>query len=644
MKVGKTFVMRTPLWVWIAILLLSLLQPLVHLLIAYAPPRGTVPTGLHIPDSALFFYSMDMFERGFSSTYATCHATISKSISYYSVPHLWLYGVLGYLLRMLYIDPFLGYGIANGVGAFLYLYVCYRLLCRVAPRYADLAFCLFAFTGGGGGLLYIVTGLMGLHTLPQFPLYFQRFALYELMEGPHLLPVTYFPRLYYTLSLSCCLAGLSAFLHAFLRNTPRRFFIWIVPLTLGTFIDARFGVFSTGLALLYLWVQNDYPWKLRLQWGGFYALPVAFGCLLAYLLMRTNPVVMRNHLQVGNMAMWLSPFLVTAFFHLLFVFFMLSRRIVSLTQPFRTIVFSLLGYLATYGAAYLLYQAYYGNLLAGRDGTVAAAISDWALLGVPIGILISLRTAQKRWVSKKETWVVLWFLLYFAVSISGWGQGWFLQFGPQRLQVFLWLPLCLLAAWGMVKLTSRVRYLVLLFLLSCGLSSILVSILAFQAPYGSINPIGPFRQASLYPSAFSQDPLGPYPEQHFEVMDLADFLLMQKVEEGMVLTPPPASDVLAYTFDASVVFGVGSFNLTEQDYSSLKRDTDLFFSAAASDADRRDIIRRWCVRYVYCSSTWPCAEDGMRELRQTSWLRNVGGYAYSPVLYEVDQKVLEAAL
>ena len=202
---------RTPRVVWLLITALALTQPLVHMLCLYFPPMGTMATGLDIPDSALFLHAMNMFPSGFHSAYATCQAAGGDaSITYYSVPHLWLYGLLGLIARVLPLDPFLTHGLASGIGAAFYLWVVYRFLLTIAPRHAMSAFVLFALSGGPGGLIYLVAGLAGLNDHAAFDEYFHRFALYDLMEGPHFNPVLYFPRLYYTLSLGGCLGGLGA--------------------------------------------------------------------------------------------------------------------------------------------------------------------------------------------------------------------------------------------------------------------------------------------------------------------------------------------------------------------------------------------------------------------------------------------------
>jgi hypothetical protein len=145
---------RTPRAIWLLIAILALTQPLVHVLCLDFPPSGTVVTGLHIPDSALFLHAMDMFPSGFHSAYATCQAAGDASIAYYSVPHLWLYGLLGLIARVLPLDSFLTYGIANGLGAAFYLWVVFRFLLVIVPR--------FAVTSGASRFRGILPSLRGL--------------------------------------------------------------------------------------------------------------------------------------------------------------------------------------------------------------------------------------------------------------------------------------------------------------------------------------------------------------------------------------------------------------------------------------------------------------------------------------------------
>lgn len=591
---------RTPGWVWGVIVVLALQQPLVFVLLRYAMPPGHVATGLPIADSALFLQSMRMFETGFTSPYATCLAgSGGGSLAYYSVPHLWLYGVIGLVARLLHADPLAFYMGCNGLGACLYLYAVYRFLRAAVPALAAPAFVLFALSAGPGGLLYGLTGLLGLHAHPGFETYFFRFAVYELIEGPLLQPVLYFPRFYYTLSLACCFAALTALVRA--RATGRRSFAhWL--LLPGAFIDARYGLFTVGLSALYLAVsapENNRGARVRL-WL-YMAAPALFGMACASALMRLNPAVIGNHLQVGSMAMWISPFVAVAWLHLLLAVAPLRESLRRLAPVPRAVACACLGYLIAQAVLYVLYQGYYGNLLTGRDGSVAAAISDVALLGAAAGVVWAWRTQTPVTARVQPAdWLVLWFLLFLSASISGVGQGWFLQFGPQRLQVFLWLPLCVLAAMGLAWIRPRFRAAAWAVLLGCGILSIAVATLCFQGPYAST-----------------------YPGYHTETMTQNDALLLNAIGNGTVVAPAPASDMVALQHGKPVLFGVGTFNLTTLPYARVKAVNDRFFAAATPDEERRQIAREWCCEWVYCPDRWPVDPASRQAFRQATWLETV---------------------
>lgn len=611
--------MRTPWWVWAIIAVLSLIQPVLHVWIRFFPPEGTISTGLHIQDSALFLYSMRMFENGFASLYATCQSLHGDhSAVFYSVPHLWLYGALGFAARLLHADPFLAYGAANGLGAFLYLWVVYRLLRLIAPRQAAPAFVLFALSAGPGGLLYLLTGALGWHQHPLFETCFSRFAYYDLMEGPHLNPVLYFPRFYYTLSLALCLGGFTAVVRAARDGSARIILWWALPVALGSFIDARFSVFTLGVLFLFLWLGTEAAFSTRLRLAAAYAIPALVGLVFAHLLMRMNPVVIENHLQVGNMAMWFSPFVVVAWLHLLLSAGPVYRAGRALPAPARFLTGAGLGYFLAYAAGYVLYQGYYGNLLTGRDGSVAAAISDPACVGALLGVPLAWRRKAEKGTQEAEHWIALWFAGFLALSISGWGGGWFLKFGPQRLQVFLWLPLCVLAAKGLPQNHKKMRLTAWAILLCCGMASILVASFAFQGPWGRTGARGPYR--NLHP----------------EIISETDAALMARLGPGTVLAPAPASDVIASRRGNPVVFGIGSFNLTDQPYVPLRAEVETFFAPDTPDDTRREIARRWCAAYVYCPDTWPVDVRTREALQHSAWLREIGRGG-DAALYAVNQ-------
>ncbi|HPO15814.1 MAG TPA: hypothetical protein PLI09_20400 [Candidatus Hydrogenedentes bacterium] len=618
---------RISWWTGALIVILSMLQPVVHLLIYYCPPEGTVPTGLHIPDSALFLQSMVTVDSKFESPYATCHAGHGwHSPVYFSMPHLLLYEGLG-RFRTLGLPPFLLYGFANGVGVLCFLWVVYWLLRELFLQQAGRVFFLFVLSGGLGGVLYLLTGAIGWHEHPLFEKYFTRFALYELMEGPHLNPVLYYPRFYYTLSLAFCLGGFAALVRAARKQNSRYLYYWLLLAGIGSFINARFAVFVTGLAVLFLMFESDLSVGRRLALAAGYGIPSGLGLLAAYQWMRVNPTVMENHVQVGNMAMWLSPFITVAWLHVLLGAKPLGQSIQRLSKFGRMLGGAAMGYLAAYGMLYVAYQGYYGNLLMGLDGSVAANISDWALGGAVLGLLAAFKRPEVQELQKPWDWAALWLLLYLAVALSGWGEGWFLRFGPQRLQVFIWLPLCLFAAIGLGGLKPAFARICWSILVVCGVASVGTATFLFQGPAGRAEARGPFTH------------------YHAEIMTEHDAGLMEKVFDApgdMVLAPAPASDVIAMSrgrrltaaFNPMgartreqgnpVVFGVGSFNLTDRPYVQLKTEVDAFFNPNTPEEVRRDIAMRWCVDVVYCPDTWPVDDRTVAALRQCSWLHEIG--------------------
>ncbi|HPC18103.1 MAG TPA: hypothetical protein P5318_11080 [Candidatus Hydrogenedentes bacterium] len=622
---------RTPWWAWTLITVLAAIQPALLLWIAHWPPDGLVPTGLPIADSALFLHAMRMADRGWTSLYATCSTVFgAESLAYYSVPHLWIYAAMGFAARILCIPDLAAYGAANGLAAFLFLHAAYRLLASFVPRLAARSFILFALGGGLGGVAYVLSGMFGWHAAPGFEDLFRRFAVYELFEGPHLLPSLLFPRCYYTLSLALCFFALT-------RLAVTRQSAWpIAPLmAVGSFVDLRYGAFATGIALLGVFVCDAKERTAFLRRWVLFPLGLVAGGIPAVWLMRQNPAVVRNHFDGTNMAMWLSPFIATAFFHLLLLPGPIRSHVRDMPPFARMVSRGAIGYLAAFALLFAIYQVYYGNVLVARDAAVAAAISDFALAGLAAGLFLPLfRSGITRAVEHDETpscstsrlqpstfqssspasstgkigeqWLALWLLACLPLALAAFGSGWFLRYGPQRLEVFLWLPLCAMSAAALLRMklrAPRIAYTGLM--IGCGLCSMAVSTLFFQGPM------------DLRPGK------SPYAAHHSEVMTKADEALIEAIGPGIVLAPIPASDIVALRKGNRVVFGTGSFNLSDQPYVPLEAAVKAFFSPEACDDDRRAFVNAWCVDYIYCPDTWPIAPEVVRQLDNATWIEKV---------------------
>ena len=394
---------KIPKWVYVVVVILALVSPLSHLWMANYPPAGTVPTGLSNADSAIYLQAMRMLRNGFYSPYASCKAPNGPSdIAFLAAPFHWLYALIGVVAGFLNVNDFVFLGLANGIIGAAYLYVVYHFLRAAAPRQAKLAFLLFTLSGGLGGLMYAVTGLLGLHA--------------------------------------------------------------------------------------------------------------------------------------------------------------------------------------------------------------AIAVSDWALLGAAGGGIYG-RSRRQVLASTDESvaWVVPWLLVFTAIAVSAWGQGWFLRLTPQRLMLLLGLPLSILSAtalqaWGRRRPYHARGYLATMIL--CGVASAIAGTLFFQGPLGRAAGKDPF--ARLHP----------------EIMTPADAELLGHLTSGIVLAPQSFSDAIALRPGMRVLGGIGGTDLSDQMSTEIDPAVARFFSGDP-DIDRRAFLDEWCIDYVYCPDTWPVDAEVVAELRKDRRLETV---------------------
>jgi len=612
-----------PPWAWVLALAVAAIEPLTHLWIAYFPPEGMVPTGLHTGDSHVYLNAMRMFQTGFHSPYAWDEP---HDWRYYALPTHFFYGALGVLASLLHVPHFIALGLFNGLFGFFYLIAAYGLLRTVAPRVGGMAFALFALGGGLGGILYILSGLIGLHDASQFETYFARHAAYDLIEGAHLWPVLHMPRAYYTLALGL---GFLAFASV-ARNTVRSKRLPAEPyvlLLMAQLINMRVGTFIWAMIAVYVICAGVRPFAQRMRTAAALFIPILAGGAATFALLRIHPAYAQNVYGPIAESMWFSALLSAIVVHLVVAAPEFVRSLRALTGILRVLACLAAGYLVTWVILYVAYQVYFGNYVLWIDVTSAIIISDWALLGTPLfGYIVHRLATSKPHDGKLDDtrWAVVWVLLAVAVGISAWGQGAFMGLLPRRLLVVIGLPLCLITAAALVRLNATRPWIAraaLGIVLLCGVSTVLVAALTFQGPLGRTPGQGPFARI------------------HYEGMTPADAELLAALPGGRVLAPMfnPFSftEVIALQDGNSVVAGVGTLNHSGVAFEPIKENVINFFESKTDNEWRREFLESTEADFVYCPDTCPVSPDVIAALRAMPKLREISA-ADKGVIFEVD--------
>lgn len=601
-----TWVRQTPRWVYAVCALYLVLQPATHWCAQRFAPEHLLPTGILNPDTTIYVHAMHMFETGFHSPYATCRSPFGDhSPRLFTTPFYILYGVAGVLARGLAIDPPAFLPWANGFGAACYLLAAYHFMRTVAPDRAGLGFAFYACLGGVGGVLYLLCAALGITQWPDFDRWFYRFAIYDLLEGQTIAPYLLATRLYYTLPLALGYAGLTTIILTWRMRCAYHVAYASSLLLAAGLLNARLSAPLACIAALYAIQHQSAPLRRLIQAAG----PLFIGALTASLVMRLNPAFVANTVAVVRQAMWPTSFLSASLPLLVLAGPILLRA--PARGPLRLAYFATAGYIAAFALLFLAYQLYYGTLLAGPDHAAAARISDPALLGACAGALLSLRRPARA-AADGSAWLAVWLLLLVGFAASAFGQGWFLQFAPQRLMVFMGVPLALLAAesvavirrrWGRAAVIPRLAT------LACGLCAVAVTTLVFQGPLGMGRPL-PDR-LGLRAAYLTSD----------------EAACVSALNEGIVLAPPPYNDILSLRPGRQVIGGFGSVGLSDAPSAVLDADVQSFFNAATSNETRAQILEDWCVTYVFAPASYaPIARqlelmNGLREFARSGDVR-----------------------
>lgn len=212
-------------------------------------------------------------------------------------------------------------------------------------------------------------------------------------------------------------------------------------------------------------------------------------------------------------------------------------------------------------------------------------------------------------------WFALWFLAFFCIAIAAFGDGWFLQFTPQRFMVVLALPMAVLAAAGVQRIgvvrPRRARQ-ITAGIVACGVVSILVTW------FGSYGPLG-YHGLQQH-----------YPQTRWAYISEADASLLDALEDdtnAVVLAPALTHPILgdvAVQRGHRAVYGNGTLDFSREVMPFVREAAHTFFhDPAQPDATRRQLIDDWCVTHVYCPDGEPIPDAMRAHLDTIPWLERV---------------------
>lgn len=605
---------RLSRWPYVAIVGLALIEPLTHLWLKYGLSGEVVHSGFRIGDTPFFLAAMNIFSNDFFSPYVTCQSTDGAHNPWlFALPHHGIYAALGWIAKLLHLDPFLLLGAANGLCGAFYLWMAYRFLRHVTPQRANLAFGLLCFAGGLGGVTWLASLALGLQTEPGFELWFHRLARYELIEGPFLAPALVLPRLYYTLSLGIGFAALMAFVDAMGRENSIPDKRSILLQFLCTYVNARVGLLFWGVAVCFMLAQPLVRSRMKWRYSFYYLLPTVVASLLVYLPFGMNVQGAENVSDLLRRSAWAGSLVAATFWLWPLVMVAIWRHLGQMGWLVRLIAGWCIGYGATFFVLYIGHQLWYGNIRGGGDTAAAIAVSDWALLGLIPGMLFLWRRRRGAAEDASEHWVTLWFVGLACVSVAAVGQGWFMRLMPERGLVLLGVPMAMLAAEGLGLVRSRfprfaVAYGALVFV--CGGASLAVSALCFQGPLGHTPGKSPFGWV------------------HSEIVRAEDLALIDQLREGTLLAPaslpPLMGDVaVARRPGLKTIFGQPSLEFGDLDMLSTAREIQQFFSPDGQDEFRTLFVQDWCVNFILCPATRPVDPSVVEHLSRLPWLERI---------------------
>ncbi|MBI1319395.1 MAG: hypothetical protein GC168_10685 [Candidatus Hydrogenedens sp.] len=577
---------RVARWPYAVIAAYALLPMLVFLWVSRGALDG-VFTGVHTGDSAHHLVAMRALESGFESPFATCRDPLGpQSWRYYAAPLFLLYAVVGEIGRLLGIPAFAWLGMADGIGAALYLLAVWRLLRIAVPDLAERAFLSFTLGGGLGGTAWLVCLALGWTHTPGFEASFMRFAQYELIEGQQLAPWTHVFRLYYTLPLALAFHALTLLVETDRLRCNQHLLFSAFVACAAAFLQSRVGLMVGLAGVLYCAAGSDAPRALRLRYATVFGAGVAAGGLAGYAVLLQHPAYLHNVSGVTRQVIEFLPLL----YHTVWLWpaiLVAGAALLRVPQrPLRVALGAAYGYLLLYALLCAGSMAYHDTWVDGGELPMAIRASDRALPGLLLGA-IALWHAPRKSASLPPgvAWFALWAAAFLTLGLSAWGNGAMLTLSPQRFMVMLGLPLAVVAAYGLHRLRPAYATALTTLTVTCGITSLLVASAVFQGFTG----MAPGR--------------GPFAYLNYARVSAHDAEAIAALKPGTYLVPPwcpiAYGELLAQRPGVRVIGGPGTLNLGGQDFSDLMGEVRAYFDPSATDEYRQAFRERWCVDDVF---------------------------------------------
>ncbi len=525
---------------WLAlILVIALIYPLHHALFYLFPPQGYVFNGGH-GDEGTALALMKSVEWQYRDPWSLEGKTFFSNPT---IPSAFVLIPLGFIAFSLKIDYAVFLIFLKFLFSFAYLLVLYHLTKHFVKNKKEfnIAFLILTLTSGIGALLQIPTAV----ATNNFTFAGISPSSYGLsIDDSGFTILSQFQHLYRLIAL---FAGYAAF---YLFISGRRFFSLLL-LGLSILAHPFFGSVFIFLILVYSAVHKTVN-------NFFPIMSISFAFFIPWLIIYLSDP--SSFLAVDREEAFLPTLLISGGLPLLFAFYFVQKRIPR-NANLALIVFSALLSVAQLSVLNLSYAK------------LQLTTPVYLLLQIPffavIGFILFLLAKETK--DKNNLFLSLMLLTMLALSVT---PSKFLPWFPFRFLHFLWLPIAVLSAKGILLFSDDFRInwkklFLIIFILS--FLSIIVFNLNFQLHTRDIK----------YPDFFHED-------------EINALYFLKSQQQGIVLSSGKTGSYLPYYTDKSALLGG-----TIKGEDERKSDYEKFFSAQTIDDERKNILRKYNISYVF---------------------------------------------